>query len=201
DPFSAEPGARAYLTGDRARWLAGGELEFLGRLDQQVKIRGIRVEPAEIELALATHPEVRDAAVLPDGDPAAPRLVAYVVPHRPGAVTPGALRAFLRDRLPPAVVPAEIVLVEAVQLTAGGKLDRRALAASTTPAASADDHVEPRTPAERRLAALWRELLGRDRVGVHDNFFDIGGHSLLVTVMLARIREDTGVELPAQVLF
>jgi amino acid adenylation domain-containing protein len=202
DPWSGPPGGRLYRTGDRARLdPATGLLEFRGRLDRQVKIRGVRVEPGEVEGALACHPRVREAAVvaLPAGDgDGEHRLVAYVVADLEAAE----LRAFLRDQLPASLVPAEFVLLAALPRTATGKLDRRALAAAGAPGDRRErPFVPPRDAVEERLAALWRELLGVERVGVHDNFFALGGHSLLATRLAARLRREFGVELPLRALF
>ncbi|HEX8274758.1 MAG TPA: amino acid adenylation domain-containing protein [Longimicrobiaceae bacterium] len=199
DPFAAEPGARLYRTGDRVRRLGGGALEFLGRVDQQVKLRGFRIEPGEVEAALRAHPAVRDAAVVVRGaGTAGARLVAYHVPAGEAARA-GELRDFLRGRLPEHMVPGAFVALESLPLTPSGKLDRRAL---PEPAADGGaEHVAPRTPAEEVLAAIWAEVLGVERVGVEDSFFDLGGHSLLATRVASRARAALGVELPVRALF
>jgi acyl carrier protein len=197
DPFGAEPGARLYRTGDRARWRADGTLEYLGRLDHQVKIRGFRIEPGEIEAVLSRHPEVREARVLVWEDaPGEKRLVAYVV----GAVEADELREHLRRSVPEYMVPAAFVVLEALPLTPNGKLDRKALPAPelVSPEAS---YVAPRRPLEAALAGIWAEVLGRARVGVKENFFDLGGHSLLLVKMQARIRETLDREIPIVDLF
>ncbi|WP_240359708.1 non-ribosomal peptide synthetase [Pyxidicoccus trucidator] len=203
DPFSREPGARMYRTGDRARWRADGRLDFLGRVDQQVKIRGFRVEPGEIETALLGHPAVRDASVVAVGDRAdTRRLVAHVVLRDASAVTPEALRAFLSERLPGHLVPGAVALHAALPLTPNGKVDRRALAAEPLPAGTNDPAaLAPRTRTEATLAAIWSELLGVARIGLHENFFALGGHSLMATRLLSRVREATGVELRLKTLF
>ncbi|HEX7239290.1 MAG TPA: amino acid adenylation domain-containing protein, partial [Longimicrobiaceae bacterium] len=199
DPFGAEPGARLYRTGDRVRWRAGGELEYLGRADEQVKVRGFRVEPGEVEAALAAHPAVREAAVVAREDAAgARRLVGYVVP-REGAPAPGELREWLRGRLPEYMVPGAVVVLEALPLTATGKVDRRALPAPEAEAGG--EYVAPRSPAEERLAGIWGGLLGVERVGVEDDFFALGGHSLLATRLAARVREAFRVDLPLSAVF
>ena len=194
DPFAAEPGARMYRTGDRARWLPDGALEFLGRTDQQIKVRGFRIEPGEVEAALRAHPSVRDAAV--DGRDG--RLVGWVVPAE-AEVDPAALKAHLRRTLPEHMVPGAFAFLEALPLTASGKLDRRALA--TPVGAAGGGYVAPRTPAEEVLAGIWTEVLRVEGVGAHDSFFALGGHSLLVMRAISRVRAVFGVELPVRALF
>jgi amino acid adenylation domain-containing protein len=197
DPFGGERGARLYRTGDRVRWSARGELEYLGRLDEQVKVRGFRIEPGEIEAVLSAHAEVREARVLLREDqPGEKQLVAYVA----GEVEADALRAHLRRSLPEYMVPAAFVVLEALPLTPNGKLDRKALPAPEH-AAQADRYVAPRTPVEEVLAGIWAEVLRRERVGVEESFFDLGGHSLLATRVLSRIREVFAIELPLRALF
>ena len=187
DPFAGAAGARMYRSGDRARRLADGGLEYLGRLDQQVKVRGFRIEPAEVEAALETHPAVRRALVAAFGAPGEARLAAYVAADPPG---PGAdeLRGHLLPRLPEHMIPAAFVRVDAFPLTAHGKLDRRALPAPDF-AAAQRSYLAPRTPAEALLAALWCEVLEVERVGVHDEFFALGGDSIRSIRLLARLRE------------
>ncbi|HEU4556305.1 MAG TPA: non-ribosomal peptide synthase/polyketide synthase [Longimicrobium sp.] len=199
DPFPTEPGARLYRTGDRVRWLADGTLEFLGRTDRQVKVRGFRIEPGEIEARLREHPAVREAAVLAREDaPGDRRLVAYVVGADPGAVD--ALRAHLSQRLPEYMVPSAFVVLETLPLTPNGKVDRNALPAPEY-AAGADGYVAPRTPAEEVLAGIWAEVLKVERVGVEGSFFELGGHSLLATRVVSRVRAVFGVELPLRSVF
>jgi len=198
DPFGGVPGARLYRSGDRARWLPDGTLEFLGRRDLQVKVRGIRVEPGEVEAALAALPGVREAAVAARGQGADAWLAAWVVAEE--GTEPGALRAALRERLPDALVPAVIVAVDALPRTASGKIDRRALPEVETHAEAAA-YVAPRTDAERELAAIWAEVLAVAQVGAHDTFFALGGHSLLAMQLAARIHARMGVELPLRALF
>ncbi len=199
DPYSAEPGARMYRTGDRVRWLASGELEFLGRLDRQVKVRGFRIEPGEIEAALLAHPAVRDAAVVACADgPGASRLVGYVVPAA-GEPSADALRAHLGTRLPGYMVPGTLVFLDALPVTASGKVDRGALPAPDGDAG--DGYAAPRTPTEEVLAAAWGTLLGRERIGRNDGFFALGGHSLLAAQVVSRIRQLFGVDLPLRTLF
>ena len=201
DPFAARPGARMYRTGDRGRRRADGEIEFLGRVDFQVKVRGFRVEPGEVEAALRERAGARQAVVLLREDaPGDRRLVAYVVPGQAGATSPAALRAALVDRLPDYMLPQAFVVLERLPLTSSGKLDRRALPAPATDAGG-DGHTAPRTPAEEVLAAVWATLLRRDAVGVDDDFFELGGHSLLAARVIGRVREVFGVEVPLRALF
>jgi amino acid adenylation domain-containing protein len=197
DPLSGEPGARLYRTGDLGRRLPGGDLEFLGRRDEQVKLRGHRVEAGQVEHALREHPAVAQAvaAVVADGQ-AEPRLVAYVVPAGP-APERQELVAHLRARLPAFMVPAAFVVVDALPLTDTGKVDRRRLPAPRPPAGP---EAGGSTQTEAAIAAIWREVLGIDTVAVTDDFFDVGGHSLTATRMLARVEETLGVAIPVRVL-
>ncbi|HVR96684.1 MAG TPA: condensation domain-containing protein, partial [Thermoanaerobaculia bacterium] len=206
DPFAGggdEPGVRLYRTGDKVRRLADGNLDFLGRFDHQVKVRGFRVEPEEIESVLGGCPGVRQTVVLARRmGPGDTRLVAYVVPE-PGAGSPVVWRAFLRDKLPDYMVPSYFVELEALPLNANGKVDRRALPA---PEAVRPDlaaaYVAPRTPLEETLAAIWSDVLGIERVGVEDDFFELGGQSLLATQAVSRVRQAAGgVEVPLRALF
>ena len=209
DPWSRQPGARLYRTGDLARRLPGGDLVYLGRLDRQVKLRGFRIELGEIEARLAARPEVREAAVVVAGDePADHRLVAFVVAASEaedgGAGLAAALTAALAAELPAYMVPADVVAVGELPRTAGGKLDRRALAAAAPAAGGARPAappVPPRDEREEALAAIWREVLGVAAVGVHDNFFALGGHSLKATRVVARVRRTLGAELPLREMF
>jgi amino acid adenylation domain-containing protein len=205
DPFrpasGSEPGGRLYRTGDRARWLAGGTLEFLGRLDDQVKLSGYRIEPGEIETVLVQHPEVRAAAVIAREDwPGDRRLVAYVVPAgRLEAVSE--LRTFLQQRLPDYMVPSVFVALDQLPLSPNGKIDRRSLPAPQAATPQQGRFIAPRTPAEELLAGLWASVLRLERVSVEDNFFALGGHSLLATQVISRVRTAFGVELPLRALF
>jgi amino acid adenylation domain-containing protein len=197
DPFSAEPGARLYRSGDRMRWRGDGTLEFIGRIDHQVKIRGFRIELGEIETRLRGSEGVADCVVVAREDvPGDRRLVAYVV----GDVDAGALREHLRRELPEYMVPAAFVVLESLPLTPNGKLNRKALPAPEY-TADADRYVAPRTPTEEVLAGVWAELLRLERVGVEENFFDLGGHSLLATRVAARVRQVFGVDLPLRAVF
>ncbi len=186
DPLAAEAGARMYRTGDRARWLATGEVEYLGRLDAQVKVRGFRIEPGEVEAALRRHASVGDAAVVVRSDGGRARLVGYVVAARGAEVDAEALRAHLAGWVPEYMVPSALVVLGELPLGPSGKLDRRALPAPEAGAAGGAEHVAPRTEAEAGLARIWRELLRVERVGAHDNFFELGGDSILSIQMVSR---------------
>ncbi|HST59700.1 MAG TPA: amino acid adenylation domain-containing protein, partial [Longimicrobium sp.] len=197
DPFADTPGARLYRTGDRARWLADGVLEYVGRADAQVKVRGFRIELGEIETLLRGLDGVRDCVVVAREDrPGDRRLVAYVA----GDADAEAMRAALRRSLPEYMVPGAFVTMDALPLTPGGKLDRKALPAPDF-ASAADAYVAPRTPAEEALAGIWAEVLHAERVGVGESFFALGGHSLLAIRMVSRVRDVLGVELPVRVVF
>ncbi|HEX9548470.1 MAG TPA: amino acid adenylation domain-containing protein, partial [Acidimicrobiales bacterium] len=194
-----DPGGRLYLTGDRVRLRPDGDLEFLGRLDDQVKLRGFRIEPGEVAATLREHRSVRDAVVVVRHDGGDDRLVAYAA----GAdLDPLELRVFLADRLPAHSVPSAVVVMAALPLSPSGKIDRAALplpdrASASLPVVA----VAPRTPTEQVLAALVRELLGVQEVGIHDNFFDLGGHFLLAGMLAARVRAELGRELPLGHIF
>ncbi|WP_404384160.1 amino acid adenylation domain-containing protein [Caenispirillum salinarum] len=195
---TAPDGTRLYRTGDLARWRNDGTLAYLGRADAQVKIRGHRIEPGEVEAALSAHPSVREAVVIAREDrPGDKTLVAYVT----GADAPvAALKDWLRDRLPPFMVPSAIVALEALPRTPSGKADRRALPAPDM-ATEETAHAAAVTPTEDILAGIWADVLGRDRVGREDAFFDLGGHSLLATRVTARLRDLFGVEVPVRAVF
>jgi amino acid adenylation domain-containing protein len=196
DPFAVEPGARMYRTGDRLRWKADGRLEFIGRVDEQVKVRGFRIEPGEIEAKLTAHAGVHEARVIVrEDEPGEQRLVAYVV----GSVDAEGLRGHLRESLPEYMVPSAFVGLERIPLTPNGKLDVKALPAPEY--ASEDRYVAPRTPVEEVLAGVWAEVLRLERVGVTESFFDLGGHSLLATLMIARVQQVFGVEVPLRAIF
>ncbi len=202
DPFGPEPGGRLYETGDRARFLADGRVEHLGRADDQVKVRGFRVEPGEVESALAEHPGVLRAAVAARDDLAGgKRLVAYVVPAAEAAPSPGELRAWLRRTLPEHMVPGVVVALDRLPLTPGGKTDRRALPEPAAGIAGEAELVPPSTPVQEILAGVWAEVLEVGSVGAADDFFALGGHSLLGTRVVSRIRDALGVELPLRALF
>jgi amino acid adenylation domain-containing protein len=202
-PFSDQPGARLYKTGDLVRYLPDGAIEFLGRTDHQVKLRGFRIELGEIEATLATHPAVREAVVLAREDnPGERRLVAYLVPVQTPAPGTHDLRAFLKKTLPDYMIPALFVTMEALPLTPNGKVDRRALPVPDGARPDlASSFVAPTTPVETTLAAIWCEVLKLERVGVEDNFFDLGGYSLAAVQVVSRVRETFQVELALRSLF
>ncbi|HEX2187469.1 MAG TPA: condensation domain-containing protein, partial [Longimicrobiaceae bacterium] len=199
DPFSVQGGARLYRTGDRARWRADGAIEYLGRLDHQVKVRGFRIEPGEIESVLLDHPAVRETVVLTRGEGEAKRLVAWIVAA--GEVAAAELRAHLQAHLPAHMVPSAFVRLDALPLTRNGKVDRRALPEPDAGDLAGTHFVAPGTPTEEVLAALWSQLLGAGRVGATDDFFTLGGHSLLATRLASRVRSDLRVELPIRAIF
>ncbi|HWL75029.1 MAG TPA: non-ribosomal peptide synthetase, partial [Burkholderiaceae bacterium] len=191
NPFAANPGERLYRTGDLARWRGASDLEYLGRIDQQVKVRGFRIELGEIETTLAEHPALHDSIVIADRRDADDcRLVAYVVPKVKPAPSNGDLRAFLAKKLPDYMIPAAFIAIDAIPLNANGKLDRAALPspARVRPELH-DDYVRPRSSLEEVLASHWASVLGLDRAGVYDNFFELGGHSLLMTRLAAQLQD------------
>ncbi|WP_147333293.1 condensation domain-containing protein, partial [Archangium gephyra] len=201
NPFSSQPGERLYRTGDLARWRPDGVLKFLGRIDNQVKVRGYRIELAEVEAALLAHPEVREAvALVREDSPGDKRLVAYVVPPPGQPLTDvDLLRASLAQRLPEFMRPSAFVVLESLPLTSNAKVDRKALPAPDS--SRNQPYTPPATPTEERLAALWAQVLRVPQVGRDDDFFSLGGHSLLATQVMARLHATFGVELPLRTLF
>jgi len=202
-PFHDDPAARVYRTGDRARWLADGNIELLGRIDHQVKIRGFRIEPGEVEAALLQFPKVREAVVVAREDaPGDKRLVAYLTTYRQTTVSLNELRPFLRQHLPDYMVPSALVMLEKLPLTPNGKVDRRALPAPDTQRPKLETtFVAPGAGLEPAIAAIWERVLSIKNPGVDDNFFDLGGHSLQVVQVQNRLRETLGIELPVIKLF
>jgi amino acid adenylation domain-containing protein len=201
DPFSAEPGQRLFRTGDLARRRSDGAVEFLGRADHQVKLRGLRIELDEIEATLEEHPAVRHAAVmLREFTPGDQRLVGYVLPRNGTPPTSKDLRTFLSEKLPATMVPSLFVLLETFPLLPNGKLDRQALPLPDTRDLEID-YVAPGDALEESLATIWSEVLGVKQIGIHDNFFELGGHSLLATRILSRVREVLRIEVPLRSLF
>ncbi|HEY1497420.1 MAG TPA: amino acid adenylation domain-containing protein, partial [Candidatus Solibacter sp.] len=201
DPFCAVPGARLYKTGDMARRLANGTIEFLGRADDQVKIRGFRIELGEIEAVLGQHPRVRECSVLARADERGnKRLIAYVMAHGQITTLKTEMRAFLQSRLPDYMVPAAFVVMDLMPLTPNGKVDRKALPAPEF-TDEENGYVAPGTFAEERITAIWAAVLNRSRVGVKDDFFALGGDSLLATQIVSRVRDAFQVEVPLRWLF
>ncbi len=188
---------RLYATGDLVRRRGDGALEFVGRVDHQIKLRGFRIEPGEIEANLAEHPGVRDAVVLVRDD----RLIAYVVRAVGATPSPGELRAFLAERLPSYLLPGAFVVLDGLPLTPNGKVDQVRLPPPDTQDSDAGPSAAPRTGTQAQVAAIWAELLGLAAVGVHDDFFALGGHSLMATQVIARVRERCGVTVPLSALF
>ena len=202
NPFSDEPNAKLYKTGDLVRYLPDGNIEFLGRIDNQVKIRGFRIELGEVEAVLGQHPAVRECVVVAQSDDTEnKRLVAYVVASQE-TINTSELRRFLKQKLPDYMVPSAFVILEAMPLTPNGKVDRHALPIPDSSNLSLEaSFLAPRTPTEELLANIWSNLLGLEKVGIHDNFFELGGHSLLATQVISRLRETFSVELPVRCLF
>jgi amino acid adenylation domain-containing protein len=205
NPFSSPStsASRLYKTGDLAQFLPDGTIEYLGRMDHQVKIRGFRIELGEIETVLCQHPDVQQAVVIDREDtPGDKRLIAYLVPTPATFPNPSTLRPFLQEKLPAYMVPSAFVLLKTLPLTTNGKVDRKALPApeQVRPELEAA-YVAPRNPIESTLGEIWAEVLGLEQVGIYDNFFDLGGHSLLLTQVTSRIHHAFGVELPMRQLF
>jgi amino acid adenylation domain-containing protein len=203
DPFSGVEGARLYKTGDLARYLPDGNIDFMGRIDDQVKVRGFRIELGEIEAVLGLHPAIRDVVVIVREDIAGDkRIVAYVVPRSADSPASSELRSFLREQVPEFMVPSTFVFLDEMPLMPNGKIDKRAL---PVPERSRDDlenvYVGPRNDAEDRLTELSAKLLGMEKVGVHDDFFELGGHSLLATQLISRVRQEFDVEIPLRAIF
>ena len=203
NPFSREPGTRIYKTGDLARYLPDGSIEYLGRLDHQVKLRGLRIELGEIEVVLSEHPQVRHSVVLAREDvPGDKQLTAYIVLDEGAVAGADELRRFLKAKLPEYMVPSAYVFLESFPLTSNGKLDRRALPAPNRGSTEAiDGRGAPRTLMEEMIAGIWADVLKLDRFGIHDNFFDLGGHSLKATQVMSRLRQAMRADLSVRVLF
>jgi acyl carrier protein len=201
DRFSARPGARMYRTGDLARWHPDGRLECLGRLDHQVKVRGFRIELGEVEAALVRHPAIRQAVATVFGDAADVRLAAHVVLEDAASFDDQDLRGFLRHSLPEYMVPAVFVPMAALPLTANGKIDRKALLVPASAPAAQDSRARPTTDFERRVAAIWTEVLGPIDIPVDATFFDLGGHSLLIARVRGRLEQQLGRSISMADLF
>ena len=203
DPFGDLAGSRLYRTGDLCRYLPDGEIEFLGRIDDQVKVRGFRIELGEIEAVLSNHTEIEHVAVVVrediEGDK---RLVAYVVPRPQSTFTPDDLREYLKNQLPDYMTPQVFVMLDALPLTPNGKLDRRSLPSPDySQQARGKAYRAPGTATEKIVAEIWSEVLGEQSIGVEDNFFLVGGHSLLATQVISRVRQRFEIELPLRVIF
>jgi len=203
DWMSGESGKRLYRTGDRVRYGPDGDIEFLGRIDQQMKVRGFRIEPGEIEAALIEHPCVKEAAVVTrQDDRGDKRIVAYVVSNQGQSTTHEELRGFLKLRLPSYMAPGEFVTIDALPLTSNGKVDRKALPAPRGARPDLERSLAaPRNPVEQEVAGIWAEVLGSEHFGIDDDFFDLGGHSLLVAQLLSRLNMVFKVELEMKTLF
>jgi amino acid adenylation domain-containing protein len=203
NPLGTQPGARLYRTGDLTRYLPDGSIEFLGRIDDQVKIRGFRVEPGEIEAVLLQHPSIKEGIVVTQDDPSGNlSLVAYLTPDEERIPTLSELRAFLKEKLPDYMVPADFVILNKLPLTPNGKIDRRALASLEGARPDLEEgYKAPRTPVEQILADIWTDVLRVERVGLNDNFFDLGGHSLLATQVVSQVQDILQVAIPLRVLF
>ncbi|BAY29619.1 amino acid adenylation domain-containing protein [Nostoc carneum NIES-2107] len=203
NPFSSEAESRLYKTGDLARYLPDGNIEFLGRIDHQVKVRGFRIELGEIEAAIAQHSLVQQTVVTVREDiPGDKRLVAYIVTQSQPAPTTSEWRSFLKQSLPDYMIPNAFVVLETLPLTPNGKVDRRALPAPETESVNlATNYVAPNTPTQEAIAAIWTQVLGVEKIGINDNFFELGGHSLLATQVISRIRQAFKVDIALQLLF
>jgi len=203
DPFSGKRDARLYRTGDQARWLSDGTIEFIGRLDHQIKIRGYRIEPGDIEAALEKHPLIKEACVIAhEFGPADKRLVAYLAAGQAQAPGISEIRAFLAAKLPEYMIPSSFVALETLPLNANGKVDRKALPLpeATRPELNAA-YLAPESGTEKVIAALWREVLHLDKVGIRDNFFDLGGNSVMIVRIHHRLKQHLGRDFPLIALF
>ncbi|MEH2093528.1 non-ribosomal peptide synthetase, partial [Nostoc sp.] len=202
NPFSSDPHSRLYKTGDKARYLSNGNIEYSGRIDNQVKIRGLRIELGEIEVVLSQYSDVQVSYVIVREDtPGDKRLVAYIVTHQHSQPTMGEIRQFLKTKLPDYMIPSAIVILESFPLTPNGKVDRLALPKPDLDTILLEKYIAPHTPIEEMLTLLWAQVLKVEQVGIYDNFFELGGHSLLATQLVSRIRTSLKVELPLRELF
>jgi amino acid adenylation domain-containing protein len=203
NPLRSDETDLVYFTGDRGRYRPDGSLEFLGRLDNQVKIRGVRIEPGEIESVLGQHEAVREVVVMAREDvPGDKRLVAYLVPNQKQAPSVSVLRQYLREKLPDYMVPTAYVMLEKFPLTTNGKIDRKALPSPTGLRPELESaYVAPATEIERTIASIWQAVLRLEKIGIHDNFFEVGGYSLLAIRVISRIRKASQIDLPLQSFF
>jgi amino acid adenylation domain-containing protein len=200
-PFASQPGSRLYKTGDLARILPHGTVEFLGRTDFQIKLRGYRIELGEIEASLTEHPGIQQAVVTARASQAGEKYLAAYIVARDSAGEPAGWREFLKERLPDYMIPTALLCLPALPLNQNGKVDRALLPEPEVYLASNRRYVAPRNPSEEMLTGIWATILKRDRIGIHDDFFDLGGHSLLATQVMARVRSVFRVELPLRTLF
>jgi amino acid adenylation domain-containing protein len=201
NPFSKEPGERMYLSGDLGRYLPDGSIEYMGRVDHQVKVRGFRIELGEIEAALNGHGAVEQAVVVAQDREGEKRLVGYVTASAGTEVSIEELRDYLKRKLPEYMVPSFIVLMDTLPLTTSGKIDRHRLPEPEAITSESLNFVAPESPIEIELAAIWERVLKVERIGIHQNFFDLGGHSLMATQIITEIRSVFHVELPLRILF
>nr|AAF17281.1 NosD [Nostoc sp. GSV224] len=202
NPFSTDPDSRLYKTGDLARYLPDGNIEYLGRIDNQVKVRGFRIELGEVEAVLSQHGDVEGCCIIAREDtPGDKRLVAYVVAHQHCIPTISELRQFMKAKLPEYMVPSTFVMLEEMPLTPSGKVDRRALPAPDLHSSNSDKYVAPRNQVELELTQIWSRILKVDKVGVKDNFFDLGGHSLLTPYLMAQIKKQFGKDIAIASLY
>lgn len=200
NPFTGAPSDRVYRTGDLGRYQPDGSVEFCGRIDRQVKIRGFRVEPAEIESALCSHPAIRQTTVaVDDNDQVGKRLIAYIAYD--GSVSTLSLRRYLRSLLPEHMIPAQFVTLETLPLTSNGKVDFARLPPPPDLPCATEHHVPPRTAMEQQVAKIWRDVIGLDGIGRHDNFFDLGGHSLLVVKAVSLLESSLSIRVPFREFF
>ena len=201
NPYSVEPGARMYGTGDLARYMPNGNIEFLGRIDHQVKIRGFRIELGEIETALSEHANVQDAVVLVREDkPGEKRLIAYFVPKGDDPAV-AELRQFLSEKLPSYMVPFAFVVLDHMPLTPNGKIDRKDLMTRNIETVVTREFVAPQTQAEKVIASIWADILGIEQISINDDFFDLGGHSLLVMRLISQLRNAFSLEISLRTIF
>jgi len=200
-PYPVKPGQRLYRTGDVARYRPDGQIEYLGRIDTQVKIRGFRIELGEIEARLLQHEAIKKTVVLLKQELGNKYLIAYLVARTESPPDVHALKAFLKQTLPDYMVPAAFVFLDDLPLTANGKLDRKALLAMASQGWQRREYTPPRDEAEQAVAEIWQQILGVERLGIHDDFFELGGHSLSAVQIVSKIRETFAVDVPVKTLF
>ncbi|NJK49493.1 AMP-binding protein, partial [Candidatus Gracilibacteria bacterium] len=203
NPFSNDAGSRLYRTGDKARYLSDGNIEFLGRIDHQVKVRGFRIELGEIEAVLNQHPEVKECVVINREDvPGKNQLIAYIVYKQEKVVTVTELRHFLEEKLPLYLVPTNFVTIDAMPLSPNGKIDRRSLPVPNNLRPELEvNYVIPQTEVQQAIADVWQKVLALEKVGIHDNFFEIGGHSLLLIQVNSKLCQLFNIELSIVEMF